>query len=71
MGWLRSPYESLKVTPIQKEKAKRTEKTINLIITAIAKQRGREDIAEKNEKNLQRYQNIFNTLQEGNVKIVI
>ncbi|OFD42006.1 transposase [Bacillus sp. MYb209] len=33
----------------------------------IAKQRGREDIAEKNEKNLQRYQNIFNTLQEGNV----
>ncbi|WP_144511489.1 tyrosine-type recombinase/integrase [Bacillus thuringiensis] len=33
----------------------------------IAKQRGREDIAEKNEKNLQRYQNIFNTLQEGNI----
>ncbi|MCP1122882.1 tyrosine-type recombinase/integrase [Bacillus sp. 3103sda1] len=33
----------------------------------IAKQRGRDDIAEKNEKNLQRYQNIFNTLQEGNV----
>lgn len=33
----------------------------------IAKQRGREDIAEKNEKNLQRYKNILNTLQEGNV----
>ncbi|MGG0237790.1 tyrosine-type recombinase/integrase [Bacillus rhizoplanae] len=33
----------------------------------IAKQRGREDIAQKNEKNLQRYQNIFNTLQEGNI----
>ncbi|RFB46154.1 tyrosine-type recombinase/integrase [Bacillus sp. dmp10] len=33
----------------------------------IAKQRGREDIAQKNEKNLQRYQNILNTLQEGNV----
>ncbi|RBP95432.1 site-specific recombinase XerD [Cytobacillus firmus] len=33
----------------------------------IAKQRGREDIAEKNQKNLQRYQNILNTLQEGNV----
>ncbi|MBB6448010.1 tyrosine-type recombinase/integrase [Bacillus benzoevorans] len=33
----------------------------------IAKQRGREEIAEKNEKNLQRYQNILNTLQEGNV----
>lgn len=33
----------------------------------IAKQRGREDIAEKNEKNLQRYQNILNTLQEGNI----
>ncbi|MFF2177391.1 tyrosine-type recombinase/integrase [Lysinibacillus sp. NPDC058147] len=33
----------------------------------IAKQRGRADIAEKNEKNLQRYQNILNTLQEGNI----
>lgn len=33
----------------------------------IAKQRGREDIAEKNQKNLQRYQNILNTLQDGNV----
>ncbi|GAB6485241.1 tyrosine-type recombinase/integrase [Bacillus pacificus] len=33
----------------------------------VAKQRGREDIAKKNEKNLQRYQNILNTLQEGNI----
>lgn len=33
----------------------------------IAKQRGREDIAEKNEENLKRYQNILNTIQEGNV----
>lgn len=33
----------------------------------IAKQRGREDIAEKNEKNLQRYQSILTTLQEGNI----
>uniref|UniRef100_UPI00402A92D3 tyrosine-type recombinase/integrase n=1 Tax=Bacillus sp. DX2.2 TaxID=3073452 RepID=UPI00402A92D3 len=33
----------------------------------IAKQRGREDIAEKNQTNLKRYQNILNTLQEGNV----
>ncbi|MES5938937.1 MULTISPECIES: tyrosine-type recombinase/integrase [unclassified Bacillus cereus group] len=33
----------------------------------IAKQRGREDIAEKNEKNLLRYLNILNTLQEGNI----
>ncbi|MFJ8099975.1 tyrosine-type recombinase/integrase [Lysinibacillus sp. NPDC096212] len=33
----------------------------------IAKQRGREDIAEKNEKNLLRYQNILNILQEGNI----
>ncbi|EFI68436.1 transposition regulatory protein TnpB [Lysinibacillus fusiformis ZC1] len=33
----------------------------------IAKQHGREDIANKNEKNLQRYQNILNTLQEGNI----
>ncbi|GIN97772.1 hypothetical protein J6TS1_36420 [Siminovitchia terrae] len=36
MGWLRSPYESSKVTPLQQEKAKRTEKTINLTITVIA-----------------------------------
>ncbi|MFO1441683.1 tyrosine-type recombinase/integrase [Bacillus sp. Bva_UNVM-123] len=36
VGWLRSPYESSKVTPLQKEKAKRTEKTINLTITVIA-----------------------------------
>lgn len=33
----------------------------------IAKQRGREDIAERNQKNLQRYQNILNTLQDGSV----
>lgn len=33
----------------------------------VAKQRGRIDVAEKNEKNLQRYQNILNTLQEGNI----
>ncbi|MFO1441682.1 tyrosine-type recombinase/integrase [Bacillus sp. Bva_UNVM-123] len=33
----------------------------------IAKQRGRKDIAEKNERNLQRYQNILNTLQGGNI----
>lgn len=33
----------------------------------IAKQRGREDIAEKNEKNLQRYHSILTTLQEGNI----
>ncbi|WP_113882105.1 MULTISPECIES: tyrosine-type recombinase/integrase [Cytobacillus] len=36
VGWLRSPYESSKVTPLQKVKAKRTEKTINLTITVIA-----------------------------------
>jgi site-specific recombinase XerD len=36
MGWLRSPYESSKVTPFHQEKAKRTEKTINLKITVIA-----------------------------------
>ncbi|WP_081143762.1 tyrosine-type recombinase/integrase [Bacillus cereus] len=36
VGWLRSPYKCLKVTPIQKEIAKRTEKTINLTITVIA-----------------------------------
>ncbi|RAN88015.1 transposase [Bacillus sp. SRB_28] len=36
VGWLRSPYKSSKVTPLQQEKAKRTEKTINLTITVIA-----------------------------------
>lgn len=36
VGWLRSPYESSKVTPLQQEKSKRTEKTINLTITVIA-----------------------------------
>jgi integrase/recombinase XerD len=36
VAWLRSPYESSKVTPLQKKKAKRTEKTINLTITVIA-----------------------------------
>jgi integrase len=34
--WLRSPYESSKVTPLQQEKANRKEKTINLTITVIA-----------------------------------
>jgi len=36
VGWLRSPYQSSTVTPLQQEKAKRTEKTINLTITVIA-----------------------------------
>lgn len=36
VGWLRSPYQSSNVTPLQQEKAKRTEKTINLTITVIA-----------------------------------
>ncbi|MBB2483166.1 tyrosine-type recombinase/integrase [Bacillus sp. APMAM] len=36
VGWLKSPYESSKVTPLQQKKAKRTEKTINLTITVIA-----------------------------------
>lgn len=36
VGWLRSPYQSSNVTPLQQERAKRTEKTINLTITVIA-----------------------------------
>ncbi|MFJ6034135.1 transposase [Bacillus thuringiensis] len=36
VGWLRSPYESSKAIPFKKEKAKRTERTINLTITVIA-----------------------------------
>ena len=36
VGWLRSPYGSSKVAPIKKEKAIRTEKTVNLTITVIA-----------------------------------
>jgi integrase/recombinase XerD len=35
VAWLRSPYESEKVTPLQPAKAKRAEKTINLTITAV------------------------------------
>jgi len=41
---------------------KTTSKTIDVL-----KKHGREDIAEKNEKNLQRYIDILNTIQEGNV----
>ena len=33
--WLRNPYESAKVTSLQPVKAKKTEKTINLTITAV------------------------------------
>ncbi len=33
----------------------------------ILEQRGRDDIAEKNKKNLERYQNILNTIQGGNI----
>ncbi|MFB9987865.1 tyrosine-type recombinase/integrase [Bacillus benzoevorans] len=36
VAWLRSPYGSSKVTPLQQKKAKRTEKTINLTITVVA-----------------------------------
>jgi len=36
VGWLRSPYQSSAVTPIQQVEAKRAEKTINLTITVIA-----------------------------------
>lgn len=36
VGWLRSPYESSKVTSLQQEKANRKEITINLTITVIA-----------------------------------
>ena len=35
VAWLRNPYESVKVTPLQSTKAKKTERTINLTITAI------------------------------------
>uniref|UniRef100_A0A7U3YGE8 Integrase family protein n=1 Tax=Geobacillus sp. (strain Y4.1MC1) TaxID=581103 RepID=A0A7U3YGE8_GEOS0 len=35
VAWLRNPYESAKVTPLQPVKAKKTEKTINLTITAV------------------------------------
>ena len=33
----------------------------------VLKQNGREDIAEKNEKNLQRYEGILSKIQEGNI----
>jgi integrase/recombinase XerD len=35
VAWLRSPYDSTKVTSLQPVKAKKTEKTINLTVTAI------------------------------------
>ncbi len=35
VGWLRNPYESDKVMSLKATKAKRAEKTINLIITAV------------------------------------
>lgn len=41
---------------------KTTTKTIEAL-----EQRGRYDIAEKNKKNLERYEKIFNTIKEGNI----
>jgi integrase/recombinase XerD len=35
VGWLRNPYESGKVTPLQQVEAKRTEESVNLIITVV------------------------------------
>lgn len=35
VAWLRSPYESIKVSSLHPVKAKRTEKTINLTITVV------------------------------------
>lgn len=47
------------------EKSEMHIKTTSKAIVA-AKQHGREDMAEKNEKNLLRYQGILTNLQEGN-----
>ncbi|WP_342047191.1 tyrosine-type recombinase/integrase [Bacillus sp. OTU530] len=35
VGWLRSPYESTKVTSLRPEQAKKTEKTVNLTVTTV------------------------------------
>lgn len=35
VGWLRNPYSNSKVTPLHQTNAKRSEKTVNLIITAV------------------------------------
>jgi len=35
VGWLRSPYGSSSITPLKAVKAKRTERTVNLVITAV------------------------------------
>lgn len=35
VGWLRSPFESNKITPLKPIQTKRTEKTINLTVTAV------------------------------------
>jgi hypothetical protein len=33
----------------------------------VAKQYGREEITEKNQKNLERLQDIYNTIKDGNI----
>ena len=35
VGWLRNPYESTKVTSLRPVKAKKTERTVNLTVTAV------------------------------------
>jgi integrase/recombinase XerD len=35
VGWLRNPFESGRVTPLRQVEAKRTEKSVNLIITVV------------------------------------
>lgn len=35
VGWLRSPYKSTKVTSLRSVQAKKTEKTVNLTVTAV------------------------------------
>ena len=35
VGWLRNPYQNIKVSPLQPQKARKTERTINLTLTVI------------------------------------
>src|SRR3954464_12645307 len=35
VGWLRNPYESTKVTSLRPVQAKKTERTVNLTVTAV------------------------------------
>lgn len=48
IGWLRSPFQTLNVVPLEAQNSKRSEKTINIIMTCVL---GLYDFLERNEQN--------------------